>query len=68
MAIANVKIPSTTILRLKELTGEQTGQKAVETAIEHYLQSAKRRAIVSVLQNTEFRKGFDPLKLRSRDR
>lgn len=68
MAVANVKISSEEIENLRQLTGEKTGQKAVQKAILYFMKEARQRRITKTLQNISFRKSFDPLKLRHRER
>lgn len=68
MGVANIKIPSKMIQALERYTGEKTGQKAVQNALIYFLKEAKQRQITQVLQSISFRKGFDPLKLRSHER
>lgn len=68
MAKQNIKISSETIQQLKQITQEQTGQKAVEAAISEVLRGAQQRAFVETLKQAKFRKNFDPLNLRRHDR
>lgn len=68
MGFANIKIPSDEIKRLKKATGEKTGQKAVHKALTFFLREARQRGIVEILQNTAFRVGYDPVKLRQHER
>jgi hypothetical protein len=68
MQVANIKIPSKEIRELKKITGEKTGQKAVQKAMVYFMREARQRRIVQVLDFISFKKGFDPLKLRSHER
>lgn len=68
MGIANIKIPSEKIGELRRHTGEKTGQKAVQKAIVYYLKEARQRRITQILQKVSFRRGFNPLKLRTHER
>lgn len=68
MSTANIKISSQTLKQLKEITGEKTGQKAIQKALEFLFNAAKQRNIIELLRRIEFQKGFNPLKLRRRDR
>ena len=68
MATANIKIASSEVRTLKKVTGEKTGQKAVEKALVYFLRDARRRRITRVLDSISFKKGFDPLKLRQHER
>ncbi len=61
MSQANIKIRTQQIQELKKITGENTGQKAVEKALLYYLKDAKQRRIIDVLDQVEFVEGFDPL-------
>ena len=68
MGMANIKIPSTELDRLRRYTGEKTGQKAVQKALLYFLKEARQRRITQVIRSIGFRKGFDPLKLRHHER
>ena len=68
MSNANIKIASGEIKKLKSLTGEKTGQKAVNKALKFFFRAAKQRKIIKLLQEVEFHKGFNPLRLRRYDR
>lgn len=68
MTLANIKVPSAMLERLKQYTGEQTGQKAVQKALGYFLAEARQRRITDVLDRVEFVEGFDPLTLRSHER
>ena len=64
MSQANIKIRTQQIQELKKITGENTGQKAVDKALLYYLKDAKQRRIIDVLDQVEFVEGFDPLVIR----
>jgi hypothetical protein len=68
MATQNIKLSSTLVSQLKSLTQEKTGQGAVEAALEDFMRFAKQRTFLKELRKIEFRKGFDPLHLRSNER
>jgi len=68
MSVANIKIKSKDLQQLKLLTGQETGQKAVETALRFFVRQARQRKIIETLQDISFRPGFDPLKLRKYER
>lgn len=68
MGTANLKISSREVKELKHVTGEKTGRKAVRKALIYFLKEARQRRITKVLRTISFRKGFDPLKLRHRER
>ena len=68
MGLANIKIKTQDIKELKKYTEENTGQKAVESALVYFLKEARQRRIVDVLKGVSFQKGFNPLKLRRHER
>jgi hypothetical protein len=68
MKTANIKLESSKISELKSVTGEATGQKAIEVAIEEFLKNRRKLNLFENIQKVKFKDGFDPLKLRSRDR
>ena len=68
MTYANIKIPSDEINALKSLTGESTGQKAVQKALAYFLRMAKQRSVLEVLEKISFQKNFNPLALRKNER
>jgi|688.fasta_scaffold1672662_2 hypothetical protein len=68
MASQNIKLPSELVSQLKSLTQEKTGQGAVEAALEDFLRLAKQRTFIKELKKIQFRKGFDPLHLRTNER
>jgi len=68
MSKANIKISSSAVLELKKLTGETTGQKAVEKALIYFLSAARQRKIIDVLSKIKFSKNYNPIKLRKHDR
>ncbi|MBI3541116.1 MAG: hypothetical protein HY073_03140 [Deltaproteobacteria bacterium] len=68
MSIANIKLPTEEINLLCQYTGQKTGQKAVQTALLYYLKEARQRRISQILPKISFHKGFNPLRLRRRER
>lgn len=68
MSYANIKVDSKALKELKGVLGYNTGQRAVNAAIVHCLQAAKRKNILKTLQKTEFWPDYDPIKLRRKDR
>ncbi|OGQ36623.1 MAG: hypothetical protein A3F16_00870 [Deltaproteobacteria bacterium RIFCSPHIGHO2_12_FULL_43_9] len=68
MGNANIKIATDEIKKLKSLTGEKTGQKAVNKALKFFFRAARQRNAIKLLQEIEFHKGFNPLRLRRHDR
>lgn len=68
MGLANIKLPTEMLGRLKRYTGEKTGQRAVQKAILYFLKEARQRRIAKVLSSISFQKGFHPLKLRTHER
>lgn len=68
MSVANIKIPSKEVRELQKITGEKTGQKAVQKALVYFIREARQRRIPQILDSISFKKGFDPLKLRSHER
>ena len=68
MSTANIKLKSSKISELKSVTGENTGQKATEVAIEEYLKYKRNLNLFDNLQKVKFKSGFEPQKLRNRDR
>ena len=68
MSTANIKIASKTIESLKKLTGEATGNKAVQKAIKYFMREAKQRRILKVLDAISFDEDYDPLELRRNER
>ena len=67
MGIANIKLPSKQLSDLKRVTGEKTGQKAVQAALEAFLRLSRRRNIIQVIRQTGFRRDYDPLQERRKD-
>lgn len=68
VAQANIKLASRAIEELKRVTGERTSQKAVYMAVLYFLREARQRRIAKTLAGISFRMGYDPLKLRRRER
>ena len=68
MSTANIKLPSALISKLKASTGESTGQKAIEVAINEYLKFKRKLNLTNNLSKINFTESFDPLKLRKRER
>lgn len=68
MGVVNIKLSTKEVEELKKCTEETTGQKAVQKAVVYFLQEARQRHIVDVLNQVSFHKGFDPLKLRKHER
>ena len=68
MTTQNIKLPSALVSQLKNLTQEKTAQGAVDAALEDFLRFAKQRTFITELKKIEFRKGFDPIHLRSNER
>lgn len=68
MSTANIKIDSRTIEALKKVTGEATGNKAVQKALKYFLREAKQRNILKVLDSVSFDKNYDLLELRRNER
>ena len=68
MSVANLKISSKLVKQLKALTGEATGQKAIDTALDTFIQQSKRRNILETLNKISFIPGYDPLALRKNER
>lgn len=65
---ANIKLTSKAVEDLKQVTGEKTGQKAVQRAVIYFLKEARQRRIVKTLGEISFRRGYDPLMMRRRER
>jgi hypothetical protein len=68
MSEANIKLSTALIARLKKVTGEKTGQKAVRKAIDYVLAEGRQRRITDILESVNFRDDFDPLKLRANEK
>ena len=68
MSVSNLKIPSKLVKQIKALTGETTGQKAVDAALDTFIQQSKRRNILSTLKQISFIPGYDPLAPRKNER
>jgi len=68
MSTANIKLDSSKIFELKAVTGEATGQKAIEVAIEEFLKLKRKLNVAENLKKVKFQDKFDPLKLRKSDR
>lgn len=68
MGVSNIKISSLAIKKLQQMTGEKTGQKAVNKAIVYFIKEARQRRISKILDSISFQKGFNPLKLRRHER
>lgn len=68
MSTANIKLTSDRLKELKKLTGERTGQKAVEKALLYFLREAKQRKIINVLEKVSFQNNFNPLRIRKNER
>jgi len=68
MTYANIKISSDKIKVLKTVTGESTGQKAVQKALAYFLREAKQRNMLQVLDKISFQENFNPLELRKNER
>ena len=68
MSKANIKIDSSLLTKLKSATGELTGHKAVETALNEFLKFNSRLSLRESLSKVHFKAGFNPLKLRKSDR
>jgi hypothetical protein len=68
MSTANIKLPTELISKLKASTGEVTGQKAIEAAINEYLKFKRKLSLVNNLSKISFKESFDPLKLRKHER
>ncbi|MBL6989887.1 MAG: hypothetical protein ISR65_08915 [Bacteriovoracaceae bacterium] len=68
MSTANIKLSSSLIKELKKLTGEKTGQKAVEKVIHFFQINKKQQDFLKEFENISFQKGFNPLSLRKKDR
>ena len=68
MGKANIKISSAQLEAVKKATGQQTGQKAIEAALEYFLRHSRQRGITRVLEDISFRPGFSPLRERGHDR
>lgn len=65
MGISNIKLSSDTIRKLQKLTGQKTGQKAVEAAINYFETEARQRRITEVLQQVSFKPKAHPNKART---
>ena len=68
MSTANIKLSSKTIESLKKITGEATGNKAVQKAIWYFIREAKQRNVLKTLESISFDKNYDPLDLRRNER
>lgn len=68
MSKSNIKLSSLLVKHLKSLTNEVTAQKAVESALESYVQLKKRQGILDVLREVKFKPDYNPLQLRRNDR
>lgn len=67
MSTVNIKLSSGLISELKASTGQGTGQKATEVALNEFLKFKRRLDLVNKLKKINFKEGFDPLKLRKSD-
>lgn len=65
---ANIKLDSESLEELKRVTGEATGQKAVEHAVIYLLREARQRDILNFLKQKRFTDEFDPVSLRTHER
>ncbi len=68
MSTANIKIPTDKVKEIKAITGESTGQKAVQKALLYFIKEARQRKITQVLDSIEFEPKYNPLKLRHSER
>ena len=68
MSLVNIKLESKKIDKLKSITREKTGQKAVEKAILYLMRDFKQRKIIDVLNEISFDPTYNPLVLRKNER
>jgi hypothetical protein len=68
MSTANIKIPTDEVKEIKRITGESTGQKAIQKALLYFIKEARQRKITQVLDSIEFAPKYNLLKLRNSER
>ncbi len=68
MAYANIKLSTHALNKIKKLTGEKTGQKAIQNVLDFFFRMSNQAKTLDVLKSVEFKNNFNPLKLRKKER
>jgi hypothetical protein len=68
MPLVNIKLESNDVKKLKMMTQEKTGRKAVKKAILYLMRDVRQRKILDVLNQISFDSRYDPWSLRKNDR